>query len=108
MESYKRQQNICITNKKNQDQVFMKLHTKLLLDIFLNLDLVKIDLHEAIRNIFYLINFAKIQTELKFEDVLNIIRVEIDSFLLLLPLTSDLIDKDILKVISFTLLIKDK
>ena len=86
----------------------MKLRTKLMLDAFLNLDLIRLDPHEATRHILYLINFAKIQTELKFADVLNIIRAEMDDLLLPLPDNPNSIDKEMLDAIPFALPIKDK
>ena len=108
LELYKRQHSICITNKKNRDQIFMKLRTKLSLDAFLNLDIAKLDSYETTRHIFYLINFAKIQTELKFEDVLSLVKTEKEYLLIPLPTIPNLIDKEIREAIPFTLLNKDK
>src|SRR5207253_2034212 len=108
LESYKKQHNIHIINKKNRDQIFMKLRTKLSLDNFLNLDLVKADPYEATRHILYLINFAKIQTELKFENILSTIKAEKNCLLLPLSPTPDLINSEIREAIPFTLPNKDK
>ena len=86
----------------------MKLRTKLSLDAFLNLDIAKLDSYETTRHIFYLINFAKIQTELKFEDVLGLVKIEKEYLLIPLPMILNLIDKDIREAIPFTLPNKDK
>ena len=108
LEIYKKQHNVLITNKANRDQIFMKLRIKLAIDFLLNLNLLEIDSFEATKYINYLINFAKIPTILKFDEINKIIKDTKSEKLQDLPNNPEQICCEIKEILPFQLLLKDK
>ena len=108
LEIYKKQHNVLITNKANRDQIFMKLRMKLAIDFLLNLNLLEIDSFEATKYINYLINFAKIPTILKFDEINKIIKDTKSEKLQDFPNNPEQICREIKEILPFQLPLKDK
>jgi len=108
LEAYKKRYNVLATNKRNRNQLFDLLRAKLALDYLTNLDLHGLDAWEITRYLFYLSNFAKISTNMQFDEIRKLISEELVESRLELPQHYTEIHADLISAIPFDLPIENR
>lgn len=105
---YKQAYGAYVINKKNKDQIYDKLRKKLGIDFLTNTDFIILDGFEITQLIFFVAGFARLQNDLKFEELRKRINELKSDLLIQLPEHYDLIPKEIREALEYTLPIRDR
>lgn len=96
-----------VLNKNNKDQIHAMLKIKLAIDFMKNMDFIKKNSYKTTKDLFYYMELAEIKTQIRFEDIRVLLRAIQAEQLTLLPEISEQIKDNIMKLLLFTLSIRD-